>query len=446
MIVVLLVGTVAAQTYVPPGDGTLSTAIAASVDGDILELVPEGVYTESAAYLFGTIVDKSITIRVEGEESPMAKLQILTPPDGVNTIRFFDVGNNASLALRDLEFDGGFGGVATVEHGVSYYLGEVPVFTTVNKIRVEGCYFHDLVGSVLYAGSPDQRANLLVDSTFVNDVIMENIGTSIYYKYCGANYISLTNSTINTTSSYGFRVSGPGESNMPNNTPSAFIDHTTWFNIGTVDSREVIQVEKGPNLGNWTFTNSICQQHINKDRTAINIKDTAYPAEVHNICLWDIGKTTWSGSSHNINVSDTLSIDPAFADPGNGDFTLPAGSQLLSYGTDGGPIGDMRWAGNASSAVGEQTAAVPTEFELSQNFPNPFNPSTSIHFSLDEPGLTTLTVFDLLGNEVRQLINGHLAAGVHLFTVDATDLPSGIYYYRLRSAGRVLTQKMTLLR
>ena len=54
-------------TSVVPGEGTLSQAIANAVDGEVLELVPEGEYTESSAYVFGTIVDKSITIDVEGD-------------------------------------------------------------------------------------------------------------------------------------------------------------------------------------------------------------------------------------------------------------------------------------------------------------------------------------------------------------------------------------------
>ena len=96
-----------AQTYVAPGDGTLSQAITDAADGDILELVPGGEYTESSAYTFGTIVDKSLTIDVESteEEPDKAKLQILTPPDGENTIRLFEVGDNASLILRNLKLD-----------------------------------------------------------------------------------------------------------------------------------------------------------------------------------------------------------------------------------------------------------------------------------------------------------------------------------------------------
>jgi len=451
----LLTGILAAQTYVPPGDGTLSQAIADAFDGDVLELAPGGLYTESVAYFMGTIIDKEITIMVEGENPEKAVLQILTPPDGITSSSIFRMGNNSSLTLRHLDLDGNWFGVATTNYAVTFYLGEVPVFTTVNKLRIESCYIHHFVDWALASGNSSQRANLIVDSTLVDDVIFENVETAIYYKYCGANYISMTNSTINTTSSYGFRVAGPGESNMPLNTPDAVIDHTTWYNIGTGiktapsggdDPREIIQVEKGPHLGQWTVTNSIFVNQNSKDRTAINIKDTVYPAMVHHICLWDVGGRTWSGSSHNITVSDTIAIDPEFADPDNGDFTLPAGSPLLSFAADGGAIGDLRWAGNATAVDNDMTANLPAVFALYQNHPNPFNPETTVSFSLEKAAWTSLTVYDLNGRAVMAPVSGMMPAGLHTVKLNAGDLPSGIYIYRLVGAGKTTAKKMTLLR
>ncbi|MDZ7722638.1 MAG: DUF5123 domain-containing protein [candidate division KSB1 bacterium] len=322
----LLATGLVAQTYVAPGDGTLSQAITDAADGDILELVPGGEYTESSAYTFGTIVDKRLTIDVESteEEPDKAKLQILTPPDGESTIRLFEVGDNASLTLRNLELDGSYAGEMSAEYAVTFYLGEFPAPTTVNNIRVENCYIHDFVSDVLAAGGSEMRGNLIVDSTFVDNCVVERTGTSVYYKYCGAHYIQVTNSTFNTISSYGFRVAGPAESNLPEHTPSALIDHTTWYNIGTEDGREIILCAKGPHLGQWKVSNSILVKQINKDKTVINIKETLTPdqAVINNICMWDVGNRTWRDHP----VSDTLNVDPEFAGPENGDFTLPEGS------------------------------------------------------------------------------------------------------------------------
>ncbi len=441
VVVMLFAHFAVAQTYVPPGDGTLSQAITDAQSGDVLELVPEGLYTETTNNNFGTLVDKNITIKVEGENPLPAKLQLLSQASAENTPIFFLVGNNVSLTIRDLEIDGSLNGVANAEYLIQFYMGEFPAPTTVNKIRVENCYIHDFASDVIAAGSSDMRGNVVIDSTFVDNCIMENTGTSVYYKYGGANFLKVTNSTFNTITSYGLRIAGPGESNLPEHTPTVIIDHTTWYNIGTVDQREILQLEKGPNLNPWTVTNSIFVKHINKDRTTINLKDTIGDslATITNICLWDIGKINW----RNHTVRDTITMDPQFADPDNGDFTLPASSLLLTFGSDGGPIGDPRWA--TSTAVKKIDSALPGEFSLGQNYPNPFNPTTTISFNLEKSGHTVLTVYDFLGREIAVLVNSKLAAGEHKVSFDAGALPSGIYLCQLKSAGQTQTKKMTLL-
>ncbi len=73
----------------------------------------------------------------------------------------------------------------------------------------------------------------------------------------------------------------------------------------------------------------------------------------------------------------------------------------------------------------------PENFELNQNYPNPFNPTTQIRFSLPENGKVKLTVFNLLGEEVSELVNGELNRGTHDITFDGGNLASGIYVYRL---------------
>ena len=87
-----------------------------------------------------------------------------------------------------------------------------------------------------------------------------------------------------------------------------------------------------------------------------------------------------------------------------------------------------------------------SSFELNQNYPNPFNPSTQISFSLAQNGLVTLSVYNLLGQEVRTLINRNMEAGSHSITFDASGLQSGVYVYQLNAAGSTLTRKMMLVK
>ncbi|MDH3268880.1 MAG: T9SS type A sorting domain-containing protein [Ignavibacteria bacterium] len=87
-----------------------------------------------------------------------------------------------------------------------------------------------------------------------------------------------------------------------------------------------------------------------------------------------------------------------------------------------------------------------TEYSLMQNYPNPFNPSTIIQFSIPESGNIKLEVYNSLGSEVASLLNDYQEAGNYKITFDASDLSSGIYYYRLTSNGFNEIKKMILLK
>jgi hypothetical protein len=88
----------------------------------------------------------------------------------------------------------------------------------------------------------------------------------------------------------------------------------------------------------------------------------------------------------------------------------------------------------------------PREFGLDQNFPNPFNPSTVISYTIPAAGKVTLTVMDLLGREVASVVNREQAAGSYRVSFDAGALPSGIYFYALRAGSSLSVRKMTLVR
>jgi len=88
----------------------------------------------------------------------------------------------------------------------------------------------------------------------------------------------------------------------------------------------------------------------------------------------------------------------------------------------------------------------PGLFSLSQNYPNPFNPVTNIKFSLPVSGQTSLKVYDMLGREVKTLINKDMPAGNYEVYFDASGLPSGIYFYTLTNGNFTSSNKMTLLK
>ena len=98
------------------------------------------------------------------------------------------------------------------------------------------------------------------------------------------------------------------------------------------------------------------------------------------------------------------------------------------------------------TSVRPDPQGIPHGFMLDQNYPNPFNPKTEIKFSIEQSGLTTLVVYDLLGREIETLVSEDLARGAYTTSFNASKLSSGTYLYRLTSGGVSITKKMVVLK
>ena len=94
----------------------------------------------------------------------------------------------------------------------------------------------------------------------------------------------------------------------------------------------------------------------------------------------------------------------------------------------------------------EDQDPLPVQFSLEQNYPNPFNQTTAIIYRLSDVRFVTLRVFDVLGRQVAELVNQEQGAGQHRVVWDASQMPSGIYFYRLHTGESVHTKKLLLLR
>ena len=94
---------------------------------------------------------------------------------------------------------------------------------------------------------------------------------------------------------------------------------------------------------------------------------------------------------------------------------------------------------------------IPTEFALHENYPNPFNPTTTLRFDLPEVSDITLTIYNMLGQKVRTFDYQNTSAGYHSVTWDATNdlgeqVGAGVYLYQIQTKGFVKTRKMVLLK
>jgi endo-1,4-beta-xylanase len=98
------------------------------------------------------------------------------------------------------------------------------------------------------------------------------------------------------------------------------------------------------------------------------------------------------------------------------------------------------------TAVEKIASGIPSSYQLEQNFPNPFNPATTIRYSISQTSKVTLKVFDLLGKEIQTLVNTAQMPGQYQVTFDARNLTSGVYFYRLTAGSSVETKKLVLMK
>jgi hypothetical protein len=135
----------------------------------------------------------------------------------------------------------------------------------------------------------------------------------------------------------------------------------------------------------------------------------------------------WS-SQDNLEYETNITFDV-----GNGNFGSGIFSRISIEGTNVVSV----------SATG---SSVPASFSISQNFPNPFNPSTKINYEIPEKSKVNLKVYDILGNEIVTLVNNENQLGRYEVEFHAADIPSGVYFYRIQAGNFVETRKMILLK
>ncbi|MEK7728094.1 MAG: T9SS type A sorting domain-containing protein [candidate division KSB1 bacterium] len=134
----------------------------------------------------------------------------------------------------------------------------------------------------------------------------------------------------------------------------------------------------------------------------------------------------------------------------DGIFRTPNPEHLVLAATPntatGGYDGTFTIGINATTRVGESDSENPTEFSLRQNYPNPFNPTTTISYHLPKASKVRLTVFDVFGREVANLVEAEQAAGNHEANFDARALSSGFYLYTLIAGSFAATKEMLLMK
>jgi len=160
------------------------------------------------------------------------------------------------------------------------------------------------------------------------------------------------------------------------------------------------------------------------------VKPTTYTCRIY--------KTTNSGVTwllqQSLNNYFAFDVKLYFIDQNTG-FAGGGEGKIWKTTNAGGPIGIRQISNN-----------IPESYSLSQNFPNPFNPSTKIRFDVSKSGNVNISVYDVLGKEIATLVNQQLTTGTYETGWDATKFSSGIYYYRIIAEKYTETRKMVLIK
>ena len=158
-----------------------------------------------------------------------------------------------------------------------------------------------------------------------------------------------------------------------------------------------------------------------------------------------------------------IDADPLFTNPDSGDFTLQQGSPCIDAGTadlDWDGIEDITdYFGSAPDmgayeyfiALGVDNDGLPTSYMIHQNYPNPFNPVTTLRYDLPEDALVNITIYDMMGRQIRTLISTQHSAGYKSVQWNATNdagspVSAGLYFYMIQAGDFKQTKKMMLVK
>lgn len=189
-------------------------------------------------------------------------------------------------------------------------------------------------------------------------------------------------------------------------------DHTSGITYFTYENREFIMVFSGEILPQKGYL--------------LDVTDGPLSAKV-------IAETPAMGS----NTNEMGLGDIAYDSKRNAVIILCSNNQIASF--------DLSSV-LTTNVESHRHSTVPDQMALYPNYPNPFNPTTTIEFSLSAPAQVSLKIYNLMGSEVAKLVDENLAAGIHQVSWNAENLPNGVYHYVLETAGYKVARKAILMK
>lgn len=490
LVVLSSIITIKAQIYVSPNGSDSNTG---TIDNPLktLSAAISAAKTVSTIYLRGGVYSSSAKIKISRSGDANNYYKLWAYP-GEKPVLDFTGSNSDGISLganywyvKGLEIK--FAGHNGLNVSGSYNI-------------IENCSFHDNKNTGMQVGSssgttyPSHNLILNCDAYFNFDPpvggnadgfgVKWNIGSGNVYKGCRAYNNSddgwdlwMADSTVEIDSCFAFRngvdiwftgkVDGNGNGFKlgGNYIPTHHIvkNCVSFDNAGNTGRG----FDENNNTAGQTVYN--CTSYRNKgDNFYFNNTVVSGMHDIKNCISYNGKVTIKSGTQNNnswqgftVSNTDFLSIDTSLAlmpRDSNGNlqannfFRLAAGSSLIDAGVDVGipyygsapDLGAFEYS--TLDNISDVSIQNPSAFSLYQNFPNPFNPSTTITFNLQKSGLTRLYIYNMLGQKVAEIINGNLSSGQHSVTFNAENLASGIYIYKLSQKESSASRKLIILK
>jgi photosystem II stability/assembly factor-like uncharacterized protein len=243
-------------------------------------------------------------------------------------------------------------------------------------------------------------------------------------------------------------ISGNGGVFKSTNGGTTFLNHNLTFSSNemvTFDNKVMACVTGTTNGGVWIFT----------DSTLVPVELSSFAASVNDGVVELVWTTATELNNSGFEILRQAQDENDWKKigfvPGYGTTTE---SHSYSFIDSNAPSGiyfyrlkqiDFDGSYNYSERVKVEVIQ-PLRFGLEQNYPNPFNPSTNIKYQIPIGGFVTLKIYDALGNEIATLVNIEKPAGNYEVQFDASEIPSGVYFYTIKAGNFVETKKMILLR
>ena len=277
-------------------------------------------------------------------------------------------------------------------------------------------------------------ASLSVDELYNSGLVV----TDGIYAFDGSYYNA---STIDPGMGYWVRALADGDVTLSS---SSSMGRTVPI-VNHFSGANTLELSNGTHSSTLYFGKDVAEEHRNSYSLPPTFPQMAFDVRFNG----DMKYAFESGDIEVLNASDNLTI--------NYDIVIEVGENMNWVLTsESGKENTLEGTGEITVPTEEtftleRKAIIPIAYTLHQNYPNPFNPITSIRYDLPEAALVTLTIYDLIGREITQLVNTTQEAGYRSVRWDATDsfgkpVSAGVYLYQIRSGGFVQTRKMVLLK